>query len=313
MERWRWIKIMNRPGQLVVLDEPEWKERRDRHRDRLAGIVQQHLERRRRGVRHPVHDFLFEYYFFSPAKLMQWSPGVGVVLTGEDATELMLEPEYARWGDGVALDPARFPRGRVEGARWIRDLLRATLNRAPQLACHGLHEWAMVYGSEARRHAGTSLRLTGGEIDAVVKSLPVCCTHFDAYRFFTSAALPLNPVSLTRSRQVEFEQPGCLHANMDLYKWAYKFQPWIGSELVGDAFLLAWDIRQLDMQASPYDVRELGLDPVRIETDSGRTEYRRRQQEFVPRAQEIRRRLAEAYDRMLDWATETRMEAGERR
>lgn len=111
-------------------------------------------------------------------------------------------------------------------------------------------------------------------------------------------------MELTRARQAEFEQPGCLHANMDLYKWAYKFQSWIGSDLVGETFLLAWEIRQLDMQASPYDVREFGLEPVRIETESGRTEYRR-QLEFAVRAQEIRRRLADAYDRMLDWVLES--------
>jgi hypothetical protein len=297
--------MMNRPGQLEILAEPEWLARRASHRRRLAGIVDAHLERRQRGQRHPVLDFMFEYYFHSPAQLMRWDPGVDVALTGAGAEEFLRQPEYARCDEGVAVDPRKFPATRMKSARWIRDLLRATLERAPQLACHGLHEWAMVYQAADRRHAGTPLRLTGGEIDAVVRSLPVCCTHFDAYRFFTGPARPLNPVELTRARQAEFEQPGCLHANMDLYKWAYKFQSWIGSDLVGETFLLAWEIRQLDMQASPYDVREFGLEPVRIETESGRTEYRRRQLEFAVRAQEIRRRLADAYDRMLDWVLES--------
>ena len=26
-------------------------------------------------MKHPVHDFLFTYYSFSPAKLLDWQPG----------------------------------------------------------------------------------------------------------------------------------------------------------------------------------------------------------------------------------------------
>ena len=45
------------------------------HRARLAPYVEPHLARRRDGVKHPVHDFLFTYYSFSPSKLMTWEPG----------------------------------------------------------------------------------------------------------------------------------------------------------------------------------------------------------------------------------------------
>ncbi len=45
------------------------------HRARLAPYVEPHLARRQDGVKHPVHDFLFTYYSFSPAKLMTWEPG----------------------------------------------------------------------------------------------------------------------------------------------------------------------------------------------------------------------------------------------
>ena len=61
------------------------------------------------------------------------------------------------------------------------------------------------------------------------------CSHFDAFRFFTAPARPLNVLAPTRETQHALEQPGCLHANMDLYKWAYKLSPLVPSELVADA------------------------------------------------------------------------------
>ena len=50
-------------------------ERSAAHRARLAPYVEPHLARRRAGEKHPVHDFLFTYYAFSPAKLLDWQPG----------------------------------------------------------------------------------------------------------------------------------------------------------------------------------------------------------------------------------------------
>ena len=87
------------------------------------------------------------------------------------------------------------------------------------------------------------------------------------------------------------EQPGCLHTNMDLYKWAYKMSPWIPSEIISDSFLLAVKIRDLDMRASPYDLTSLGYEPVCIETVEGRNEYQRVQRIFSDEAEPIRERL----------------------
>ena len=64
---------------------------------------------------------------------------------------------------------------------------------------------------------------------------------------------------------------------MDLYKHAFRLTPLVPSELVADCFELAWDIRELDMRASPYDFSDLGLEPVRIETPEGKQEYVRAQ------------------------------------
>ena len=71
-------------------------------------------------------------------------------------------------------------------------------------------------GRCASRPAGTA---------EVVEDNRVRCSHFDAFRFFTAPARPLNLLAPTRETQHELEQPGCLHANMDLYKWAYKLSP----------------------------------------------------------------------------------------
>jgi hypothetical protein len=177
--------------------------------------------------------------------------------------------------------------------RFIRSLLSASAARPPWLGCFGLHEWAMVYRSGEIRHENWPLRLGSAGTDRVVESMPIRCTHFDAYRFFTPPARPLNAVRPTRTDQVELEQPGCLHAGMDLYKWAYKLDPFAPSDLVADCFELAHDIRVLDMRASPYDLGALGYAPVEIETASGRAEYAREQADFASRAAPLRARLIE--------------------
>lgn len=247
------------------------------HRARLLPIVEAHLARQGRQEKHPVIDFLFDYYTHRPAQLLRYSPGFG--------------------HDGVQ----PFPAERRPALEWTIRLLEATLNRPPQFGCHGLHEWAMVYAGEARRH-DLPLRLPQAEIDAVVQSLPVACTHFDAFRFFTPSARPLNRVPVSRERQAEFDQPGCLHANMDLYKWAYKFQPWIPSELMADAFELALKIRHVDMRATPYDLRAYGCEPICIETPAGRLEYQRLQQEITTEAQLLRSRLLGEFRNLIQWA-----------
>jgi hypothetical protein len=151
----------------------------------------------------------------------------------------------------------------------------------------------MVHGLEPEeiRHASRSLRLEPGEIADVVENLGARCTHFDAFRFFTETARPLNAHQLTRSDQRDFEQRGCLHAGMDLYKWSYKLSPLTSSELVADCFELAREIRTVDMRASPYDLGDLGLEPIAIETPDGRAEYVERQRSFTERAEPLRERL----------------------
>jgi len=183
----------------------------------------------------------------------------------------------------------------------LRRLLTATADRPAQLGCFGLHEWAMVYRLEPTevRHSGWPLRLGASGTDAVVESERIACSHFDAFRFFTDEARPLNTLQPGRDDRPSFEQPGCLHAGMDLYRHAFRLSPLVCSDLVADCFDLAHDIRVLDMRASPYDLSALGYEPVRIETPAGKQEYAAAQRSFAERAAPLRQRLIDECERLL--------------
>ena len=159
----------------------------------------------------------------------------------------------------------------------------------------------MVYRLPADqvRHADWPLRLGSEGTDAVVESHRIGCSHFDAFRFFTDAARPLNQLHPRHDDRPAFEQPGCLHAGMDLYKHAYRMSPLVCSDLVADCFELARDIRVLDMRASPYDLSGLGYPPVEIETVAGKQEYVTAQREFAERGAPLRQRLLDECDRLL--------------
>ncbi len=275
-----------------VLPEPQWRTRRRLHRERVARWTVPHRERRRCGERHPVLDFLFTYYGHRPGLLERWHPGPGVELAG-DAGEFLRWPGYRPTTSGVCFDPDGLAPVRRDAARFVLSLLRATAARPARLGCFGLHEWAMVYRADTPRHEQLPLRLGRTGTDAVVAAHPLRCTHHDAFRFFTDAARPLNATTPTRADQVANEQPGCLHATMDLYKWAYKLAPATPSELVADCFELAVAVRELDMRASPYDLSALGHPPVPVETAEGRAEYARLQAGFAERAAPLRARLIE--------------------
>jgi hypothetical protein len=279
----------------TLLAPADWQARRDAHVARVRTWTDPLRERRARGERHPVLDFLFTYYSHRPARLLRWHPGPGLELAG--AQEYLRWPAYRPTGHGVALGPV--PQPRLATVEFVHGLMTATATREPRFGCFGLHEWAMVYRADGVRHEDWPLRLGAGGTDEVVESLPVRCTHFDAYRFFTPAARPLNLVRPQRSDQVALEQPGCLHTGMDLYKWAYKLDPFAPSDLVADCFALAQDIRSLDMRASPYDLSALGYAPVRIETAHGRAEYRREQAGFTERARPLRERLIALCEELL--------------
>jgi len=276
----------------------EWEAAEAAHHARVDVATAAHLRRREDGRRHPVEDFLFTYYSQRPAQLRRWHPGPGVVLEGAAGLPRAGWRFYTADDGGAQLDLTGFAESRGETVQFVADLLGATRARQGQFGCFGLHEWAMVYrlDEDEVRHAGWPLRLGAAGTDAVVEAHQLRCSHYDAFRFYTPPARPLNLLQPTRERQVALEQPGCLHAGMDLYKWAYKLSPAVPSDLVMDCFDLARDIRELDMRASPYDLTELGYTPVPIETPQGKAEYAAAQRGFAARGQALRDRLLAALE-----------------
>jgi hypothetical protein len=278
-------------SEVQVLDRATWRARAEAHAARVDAFVAPHLARREAGVKHPVHDFLFTYYSQRPAQLRRWHPGYGVRLA--DAPEYDGLKGYA---DGAVTEEY------VDSQRplltVLRRLLAATAARPANFGCFGMHEWAMVYRSAETRH-DWPLRLGAAGTDAVVESHRIACSHFDAYRFFTPAAAPLNTLSPTSADRADFEQPACLHAGMDLYKHAFRLSPMVDSDLVADCFELARDIRVLDMRAAPYDLRDLGFAPIAVETAAGKAEYAAMQRAYAERAAPLRARMIAECDRLL--------------
>ncbi len=281
-----------------MLARREWEPLAAAHAAEVDRLTAGRLERAARGEKHAIEDFLFEYYSTRPSHLRRWHPGPGVAL--EDA------PEHAGWkfyrtsGRLTELDLGAFMAARGSGAEHMERLMRATAARPARLGCFGLHEWAMAYrAGEDLRHP-LPLRLGQGGTDAVVESHPIACSHFDAFRFFTPEAVPLNVLQPTRETQVALEQPGCLHATMDLYKWASKLAPAVPSSLQLEAFVLALEVRRVDMQASPYDVSSYGLEAIAIETPEGKREYAARQRDFAERGAQLRSRIVAAISHLRE-------------
>jgi len=296
-------------GPVEILSRDDWEARASAHAARVDVWVEPHLARRRRGEKHPVHDFLFTYYSQRPAALRRWHPGWGVGLDEAASYEGVKgysrivqnekplfgsSPAVVRSGLSVSREYLESQQPLVES---INRLLVATAGRTPTLGCFGLHEWAMVHRTPAVRH-DWPLRLGSAGTDEVVESHRIGCSHFDAFRFFTDSARPLNTLQPGRDDRASYEQPGCLHAGMDLYKHAFRLTPLVASELVADCFALAWDIRELDMRASPYDFSDLGFSPVRIETAAGKQEYVAAQRSFAERGAPLRQRLIDECDRL---------------
>ncbi|WP_120003805.1 3-methyladenine DNA glycosylase [Nesterenkonia muleiensis] len=300
---------MSAPAAPTLISAEEHGERAAAHHRAVRAYTEGFLERRHAGVKHPVEDFLFTYYSFTPGRLARWHPGAGYVLQGMGASDWVGRRFYVTVPDGspaggAAVDVDRFRTERAPIIGFARRLLSATAARPAQLGCFGLHEWAMVYraADHGQRHDQVPLRLGPEGTDEVVDSLNIRCTHFDAFRFYTPSARQLNSLQPSRETQAELEQPGCLHANMDLYKWAYKLVPVVGSDLLLECFDLAWRIRELDMRASPYDLRQWGYEPVRIESPAGRAQYARAQRGFAEEANALRGRILAELDRIEDVA-----------
>jgi hypothetical protein len=276
-----------------ALPRAEWQAREAAHQERADTLTADWRVRVQRGEKHPIEDFLFTYYPFKPRLLRRWHPGAGVLLTDAVALDRATWRWYRAVDDGIAVDAAAFLAANGTSVDFIEKLLRRTAARVGQFGCFGLHEWAMVYRQGEHRHT-VPLRLGQAGTDEVVESHHIGCSHFDAFRFFTPAAVPRNRLQPTRETSAELEQPGCLHAGMDVYKWAIKLGPLVAGEVLLDSFQLARDIRWLDMRASPYDMAPWGAEPIAIETAEGKAEYVRQQRTFADRSNALRARVVDA-------------------
>lgn len=289
------------PTPTRVLPASQWHALETAHQSRADSLTAGRRQRQLDGGLDEVEDFLYTYYPLRPGHLRRWHPGVGVALTGTefDVAERATWRWHRQVGKAVVFDAAVYVADRRRGVEWIQSLLSTTASRPAALGCLGLHEWAMVYQQAEHRHS-LPLRLGQSATDAVVESHPIRCTHFDAFRFFTPEARPRNTLQPAPDTRLELEQPGCLHANMDLLRTATKLGPAVPGHVLLDCFELARDIRILDMEASPYDVRSRGYGLVAIETAAGRAEYVRRQRAFAERSAPLRQRLLDVCTAVLN-------------
>lgn len=299
----------------ATLDPAHWRDLALSHARRADALTAARRDRAITGTSDEVEDFLFTYYPVRPGILRRWHPGAGVWLVLPDdqtppesestvgadspapsgahapgATDRWYTTTTTNGATLLGLDIDSYLADRGDATAWIHQVLTRTATRKPSFGCFGLHEWAMVYRQDTHRHP-LPLRIGQEATDALVEESAIQCSHFDAFRFFTPAARPLNLLQPTPESRLTLDQPGCLHANMDLLRHALKLGPAVPGNLLLDCFELARDVRVLDMEASPYDVRGRGYGVVAIETAPGRAEYARRQRGLAERAATLRDRL----------------------
>jgi hypothetical protein len=278
----------------------EWQKREAVYSSQILPWVDAFRKRHEVGQSHIVHDFLFEYYRCKRKLITDWHPPLGVIVEGAEAKKFLANSHFSQNACGVFLDTGSISEKIINRIEWIKRLIEAALKRPNQTSCFGLHEWAMLYQSDAIRHQTTPLRLSPAEIESVVASSTIRCTHFDAFRFFTEPAKPLNSLDPTRENRQYNEQFGCVHFNMDLFKWCYKLHPWISSELMLDCFFLAVQARELDMRASPYDLSKLGYSAIPIETVDGRAMYQQQQADIGNKGRRLASSLLKEIGNLTD-------------
>ena len=284
----------------------DWSQRAKIHGELVSPMADAFLKRRGLGHKHPVYDFLFTYYSFSPTKLKQWVPSFEETLIVDKELPCFSDYWFELQNNTLRLNPKRLKGQALALVSFIEELCNAILEKPPRFGCFGLHEWAMVYRltNNALRHSKYPLRLSPDELASFVESQSLCCTHYDTYRFFTPKAELLNLFQPSLETRLQNEQAGCLHANMDIYKWATKLWPWIGSDFIAKAFFVALEGREMDMRASPYDLTEQGYSPIPIETENGRKEYQRLQQHYTLKTVSLRQELAAFCVRLRTWRSQ---------
>lgn len=288
----------------------------------------------------PIYNFIADYYGFKGSKgvkrLLRWSPGPNTtMLNGVQESDLAetlplrgmvtyeASSSSATNGGTATYDPKALQN--VAAIPFIRcqQVLRQTLSAEPILFCYGLHEWAMQYstGTDSSdndddddddtpddgvvHHYQPHLprRVSPSVIRKTVERQGVHCTHTQAMQYFTPDALKLNVYpKFQRTNQLQWEQPACVHAQMDLLQYACRLQPFCDADLFREILSIVLEARKLDVAASPYDASSYGLAPVPVETAEGRSLYRKRQAELMEQAQPLRQLLLDQYDCFIEAA-----------
>lgn len=295
------------------LAESTWRAAALEHRTILLEWLTPGFDHRQQQTtfdRHnPIYNFLSDYYGFKGSKgvrrLLRWSPGpTSCVLEGvkesDFADTLPLRGLSSYHGTTAVYDPVALQSTNPAPFLWYRNVLSKTLNAEPILHCYGLHEWAMQYGDSVHHYQSLTPRVSPDIIRRTVERKGIHCTHIDALQYFTKDALPLNIHSqYNRQDQLHWEQPACVHAQMDLLQYGMRLQPFISARLMRDILSVVLEARKLDVAASPYDATPFGLSPVPVETAYGRKLYRKRQREIMECAQPLRNELLASYDAFI--------------
>ena len=240
---------------------PVWRERRAAHEERVDDWLAPHLRRRAAGRPIRSRTSSSPTTRTGPRSCAGGTPAPGVVLAG--VARPRAGPDYApraagatldtaavlaRRGDSMRLDPrAAGPHGRARGRTWAAS------------ACTS-GRW-----STGRPRRGTPQRLAAAALArsdrrVVRGERGVRCSHFDAYRFFTAPARPLNVLRPTREAQHDAGAAGLpARQHGPLQVGVQAVARWSPSELVADCFALARDIRDAGHARQPVRPGGAGL------------------------------------------------------
>lgn len=287
-----------------TLPTAQWQSLAEEHKRKAQEWTVPYRQRRASDQLHPIHDFLFIYYRNAPSQLEKWHPAYGTILEIEGSADQFNAKYYSIDQTIAYLDVRKINPATEHRLEMALKLSQSVQARPPQFGCYGLHEWAMVYrgntDGEIRHSEKLPLRLSQEATDAFIESRSICCSHYDAFRFFTPSAMPFNKIQPRKETRAANEQSGCLHTNMDLYKLSAQCMPWIGSDLLWQSFQFAVHAREIDMRASPYDCSALGYAPIKVETTEGRAEYESEQRNLAEKAIPIRAELVSRLQMILE-------------
>lgn len=204
-----------------------------RHRERIEELLGKTLYK---DENHPIYNFLFRYFTFKSSRLFDYSPGCNVRFlpsaldTNKIGSDRVRKLATVIENNICQVYPYEnyFTANQISAMKASLRVLYKTYHRPPSFYCFGLHEWAMQYKPEKDNCSSCGLlgykqnlscRVTAREIEQVIESRPLNCTHYDALRYFTPSSKPKNSFHLVdRFDKEKFDQPGCTHVHMDLFR-----------------------------------------------------------------------------------------------